>query len=393
MKTKIFFFLSMMTVGSALGWGQTWDLSATMKGVLDNNVLTISTTLEAEAMPEFEWNVPTWHDYNRNDIHEIVIEDGVTSISSWAFSHLAFLTSVTMANTVTIIESYGFYNCYTLPMITISENVTTLEHAAFKLCESLTEIEIPASVSFIGGEMFVLCGQLEAIRVHADNSDFSSADGVLYDKDKTTLLIYPEGKKDATFEIPGTVHTIGDAAFYQSKFESITIPNSVTDIISLAFGACTQLTAITIPYSVTYIGQYAFADCTGLTEVTVEWESPLSVPDDIFQGVNTSDATLWVPTGRTIAYQEDEVWKAFGTIEEYEFSGNETIALPALKAYAANGVLHITGLTPGRPLSVYNISGQLIYQGIAKADEEHIPITGRGVCIVVAGSQHVKVIQ
>ena len=265
MKIRTFIFLFVVSICSALAWGQTWDLSPTMKATLVNNVMTISTTLAAEDM-----SAPTWPDEYRNQIHSLVIEDGVTSIGSWAFAHYAYLVSVTMASSVTFIDHYAFYNCGSLSTITIPEGVTTLEHAAFKLCGSLTEIDIPASVTAIKGEMFVDCKQLVAIHVHVDNPVYSSDEGILYDKDKTTLIIYPEGKSETSFEIPATVKKIEGSAFYDSKLESISIPNSVTVIGVGVFHACKSLTSILIPASVEEIGDGAFAACAKLTSIVVD---------------------------------------------------------------------------------------------------------------------------
>ena len=389
MKTRII-FLCMMSICSTLGWGQTWNLSATMTAVLEDNTLTVSTTLEAEAMPDYGWLETPWYE-DRDLIHSVVIEDKVTSVGNLTFIHCASLTSVTIANSVTSIGTWAFYNCYNLPSITIPEAVTTLGHAAFKFCAALTEIEIPASVSFIEGEMFIDCFQLEKIHVHADNAFYSSDDGVLYDKEKTTVIIYPQGKSVSTFEIPGTVTIIEAGSFHGSSFESVTIPNSVTVIGANAFELCAQLTSLTIPYSVTEIVDYAFNNCTGLIDVTVEWETPLSVPELIFDYVNTSAVTLHVPSGRKFLYLDADVWMDFGMIEEYEFSGNDKIGVPTLKVFASNGILYITGLTPGKPLYIYNLSGQQLYSGITKAEEECIPLSRRGICIIVAGEQCVKV--
>ena len=391
MKTRTVYLFCALFLYTALTWGQTWNLSETMTAILDNNVMTISTTLEAEDMPERPWT---------NDecslIHSLVIEEGVTSIGSWAFAHGANLTSVTIANSVTFIDSYGFYNCYNLPRITLPEGVTTLEHAAFKLCGSLTEIEISSSVSSIKGEMFTLCGKLEDIRVHKDNANFSSVDGILYNKDKTTVIIYPEGKNDATFEIPGTVATIYNGAFGNSRLETISIPRSVTTIEINAFAYSAQLTSLTIPNSVTVIGDYAFDHCTGLKEVTVEWDKPLSVPDNIFENVNTSAVTLYVPNDTKALYQETEPWKQFGTFEAYDFTGNEQIpagsdATGRISAWTQNGTLYITGLQPGLPLCIYTVSGQLVYQVVAQSSTMNIPLPTRGVYIVTDGKNTLKI--
>jgi hypothetical protein len=99
-----------------------------------------------------------------------------------------------------------------------------------------------------------------------------------------------------------------------------------------------------------------------------------------------------VPEGTKAVYEAADVWKTFGTIVD-EPTGNTPIKVATLKAYASNGVLHITGLRTGKPLSVYSLTGQLIYQGLVQAEVEHIPLSSHGVCIVVSGNQTVKVVQ
>ena len=390
MKIRILILTCTISIYSTLCWGQTWDLTATMTASLIDNTLTISTTSEAEAMPDYDWMEAPW--YNDNAlIHSVVIEDHVTSIGDLTFIHCIFLTSVTIPNSVTSIGNYAFYNCYALPAITIPEKVTTLGNASFKMCSGLTEITIPASVLSIGKEAFIECNKLEAITVDDDNTAFSSLASVLYDKNKTTLIAYPESKSGDSFEIAGTVSKIESGAFYKSSLESISIPGSVTEIGNDAFWLCSNLTSITLPRSVTDIGEYAFKECIGLTEVTVEWDTPLIVIDNLFDQVDLSGVTLYVPTGTTPFYRDADIWKDFGTIVEYAFSGNTAIKEATLKAYASNGILHILGLRSGSALHVYKIDGQLMYKGIAKANEERIPLTGRGICVVVAGEQKVKV--
>jgi len=113
------------------------------------------------------------------------------------------------------------------------------------------------------------CTNLTEIDVDAGNTKYTSQDGVLYNKDKTTLITYPEGKIAASFIIPNSVTGIFDSAFRDcTSLTGITIPNSVTSIGTYAFYGCTGLTGITIPNGVTSIGTYAFYGCTKLRSVT-----------------------------------------------------------------------------------------------------------------------------
>ena len=397
MKIRTILIICAISICYAVSWGQTWKLTETMTAKLDKNVFTVSTTKNAEEMPDYNWvTLPLWFE-ERGGIHSVVIADKVTSVGTWAFMHCANIKTVTLSNSVTSIGGFGFYNCYNLESVTMSAKLETIAGAAFKLCESLSEIEIPASVSLIGGEAFLGCKKLKTIRVNADNPDFSSDNSVLYNKNKTILILYSEGKNDAIFEIPSTVEIIESSAFNNASFDSISIPNSVQEIRDNAFGLCTNLTSITIPNSVIRIENHAFTDCTGLITVTIERANPLALNDSTFRRVSLKSATLRVPTGRTKAYQEANVWKDFGKFVEFNFdySSIEQTRRDGtcpVSAWAHDGILHITGLQPGKPFQIFNLAGQYIYKGIAKSEEVQIALPTSGIYVVSAEEQSTKVI-
>ncbi len=80
-------------------------------------------------------------------------------------------------------------------------------------CRGLTILTIPDSVTSIGPGAFSRCSNLISIVVFAGNPAYSSQGGVLYNKDRTMLIQYPCGKSGG-FTIPGSVTSIGDAAFH-----------------------------------------------------------------------------------------------------------------------------------------------------------------------------------
>ena len=207
-------------------------------------------------------------------------------------------------------------------------------------------------------------------------------------------LWYSVTKSIHTVVIGDNITTIGMYAFIDCGLTSMTIPNSVTAIGQGAFVRCNNLESLVIPNSVITLGNWAFNQCTGLKSVTVSWVTPLSVNTSagLFQSVDLSAATLYVPTGTNALYRVANVWKDFGTIEEGNPAGIEQVEAQAIKAYFSNGMLHISGLHTGESLNIYNAAGQLVYQGIANSTEEYVPIAARGVYVVVAGKQAVKVI-
>ena len=197
----------------------------------------------------------------------VTIPDSVTSIGGSAFYGCTSLTSVTIPDSVTSIGGSAFGNCKSLTNMTIPDSVTLIGNGAFLGCTSLTSVTIPDSVTSIGDGAFASCTSLTGIWVAEGNNDYSSdASGVLFNKDKITLVQCPGTFREYT--IPDSVTSIGEQAFMGcSSLTSVTIPDSVTSIHWGAFYDCTSLTSVTIPDSVTSIGAWAFRDCTSLTDV------------------------------------------------------------------------------------------------------------------------------
>ena len=214
----------------AKGSNLTWTLDS-------EGVLTISGSGD---MHGYGPSDAPWH----GRVKSAVIAEGVTSISWYAFYNCRSLTSVTIPNSVTSIGEYAFYDCTSLTSVTIPDSVTRIGAWAFESCTSLTSVTIPDSVTRIGSYAFRDCASLTGIWVAEGNSHYSSdVSGVLFNKDKTTLV-----------QCPGA-------------FAAYTIPNSVTIIGDSAFFYCTSLTSVTIPDSVTIIEGGAFSDCDNLTDV------------------------------------------------------------------------------------------------------------------------------
>lgn len=192
------------------------------------------------------------------------------------------------------------------------------DFALYSLSDIQT-VSIGANLTSLGITVLAMTTALESITVDEDNKNFSSIDGVLFNKEKTELICYPANKSGETYTIPYGVENIGRDAFIFSmnlknvvfsdtveyigteafaacsSLEEITLPNkigvlepymfymcsSLTDVIlpntleiigELAFGECTSLTEITIPSSVTYIDENAFTD-SGLTTIKGYWDT------------------------------------------------------------------------------------------------------------------------
>ena len=206
--------------------------------------------------------------------------------SSFYLGDVVIPSSVTYGGSiysVTGIRSEAFSGRTGLTSVTIPESVTSIGWGAFSGCTGLTSVTIPESVTGIGSQAFSGCSGLQSIVVAENNSSYASLEGVLFNKDKTTLIQCP-GKKAGAYMIPSSVINIGEYTFQGcGGLTSITIPKSVTNIGDAAFSGCTGLTSVTIPESVTSIGWGAFSGCRGLTSVTIP-ESVTGIGSQAFSG-------------------------------------------------------------------------------------------------------------
>ena len=252
-----------------------------------------------------------------NNITSIIIPDSVTEIDDEAFFGCMGLTSVTIPNIevaedntayasvdsvlfntcaaqsaskdktvlikypedkqgaycipagVTSIGEFAVIECAGLTSVTFPDSMVAIGDHAFGGCIGLTAVTIPASVTKIGYLTFDGCTRLASIAVHPDNPAYRSDNGVLFNRDMTELILYPQGRQ-GDYAVPDSVIEIHTRAFAGcTGLTSVILPDSLQVIGFCAFGGCTGLTSIALPDSVTKIRSFAFSRCTGLTSMVI----------------------------------------------------------------------------------------------------------------------------
>lgn len=180
---------------------------------------------------------------------------------------------------VTGIEYAAFYDAR-ITSVVLPNSLRKIDDSAFAYCNQLSSISIPKSVEYIGYGIIAGCGKITEIVLEAGNQFFTTIEGVLFDKDITTLIQYPAGKPGTHYEIPATVKYIGSNALSYNNIVSVVIPDGVINIGSHAF-SWSKITAVSIPNSVTTIEYSAFDSCFNLTLVNIG-EDVAEIQESVF---------------------------------------------------------------------------------------------------------------
>lgn len=245
--------------------------------------LRIKSLVVSEGITEIDINAFN----NCEEVETLSLPTTLKKIGDAAFTDFYLIEEVILPENLESIGYLGLAGFTSMKKLVLPESLTTIGHGAFAASFELEEITIPKNVKSIGLGIFFQCAKLKNIIVDEDNPYYSSVDGILYNKDQTSLIYYPEGKKEVTHTVSENIENIEESAFTNNEtLEEVIIPESVSVIGSGAFENCTSLTNVVIEDgSASGISTYALSRAV---------DTGISINDSAFKGC-TSLETVVIP--------------------------------------------------------------------------------------------------
>ena len=284
----------------------------------------------------------------------------VTAIEDYAFQGFSSLTSVSIGDSVTSIGNNAFQGCENLNSVSIGNSVTSIGNSAFQGCINLNYLSIGNSVTSIGNSAFQGCFNL---------NDLS---------------------------IGNSVTSIGENAFYECiRLTSVSFGNSLTSIGENAFRYCIRLTFVSIGNSLASIGNNAFTDCKLLTSFTCLATTPPTLNySNTFGGGWQSNCDLYVPESALSAYRNTAQWNGFKSVNTYLTTTETKNNLLKVYPNPAKDHVVISNISKGENISVYDLSGKILFQTKSPGNSLNINTSSykNGIYLVKVGEKTTKII-
>lgn len=232
------------------------------------------STFNAVTMPDRITSVGSLAFFNCVSLTEVGFPANLTSLGSYCFKNCISLQAITLPPRLTGVPLQCFYNCDALERVVIPPLVTAIGVDAFVSCQNLREVVIPAATTAVPPNSFWDSPSLVSFEVHPDNQQNASVDGVLFNKDKTRLELYPAARPGA-YVVPETVTALENLAFKDAKsLTGVRLPPGLLQIPIYAFQGCSELQWIGVPASVNSIGLGAFLGCSKLERAVFDGNAP-----------------------------------------------------------------------------------------------------------------------
>jgi len=215
----------------------------------------------------FDKNKTILYGYN-GSVTSFEIPSSVSKVNDYAFYNDELLTSVTIPEGVTTLSQSAFEGCSSLSSLTLPSTLTTLGSYAFSRCYALEKVQIPGLVSSIGFSVFLNCPKVMEVTVDPNNASFSTDGKAVFNKNKTTLVVYVSS--DTSYAIPEGVTRLEYLSFNSCAWlSSVSFPSTLKSIGWSAFSGCSSLQSVLIPEGVTGMESQAFSSCSGLTTLSL----------------------------------------------------------------------------------------------------------------------------
>lgn len=223
----------------------------------------------------------------------IEIPEGVEKIAEKAFENNTNISGVKCPNSLEEIGDHAFYGCENLTEVSFNEGLKSIGLESF-LNTKLSSVDIPSTVETIGLTPFACM-----MNVELDNISYSDINGILFNYNDSTLILYPRDKNEKSIEVDDFVDTIESYAFENCKAEEITIPEKIL-----------------------FLDDHLFSGCQNLSTITIESDSPddIYINEDTFKGFEVENCILRVPSNALSEYKSDTRFKDFKYITAIEGS-------------------------------------------------------------------------
>ena len=298
-------------------------------------------------------------------VKDLVIPDGVTTISDYAFvyfgnDNLSRGATVTIPKSVTTIGKYAFWQSG-MYALKLGENILEIGDFAFYHCTNLQTIDLPKKLTTIG--QYAFCGCYSVTSLVIPDNVATINEGAFSNMSRLASIKLPKG-----------LTAISNYAF--SGLESLTlleIPEGVKTIGEGAIQTNRKMASVVIPSSVESIGQYAFFNCMSLKDVNCKAKSVPTASENTFYLYE--DATLHVPAASVSLYEEAEPWKNFKAVVPLDdIQEKQQCSIPTIEI--VNGRLKLSCETEGVIFKTsFSFEG-----GNGTAEGDDIPIAATTIC-------------
>ena len=353
--------------------------------------------------------------FNCQNVTSVTLPEGIVSIGEQAFSHCYAMTRINIPSTVTRIGDYAFEYCEDMTSITIPASVSMIGYSVFQQCRGLNEfivdqenkyyttedgilyladksilvqyppskpgnefvipdcvtqlpdyafspnlnlerIAIGPNLKKVPAGTFCECEELLLFDVDEDNTYMSAKDGVLFDKEGTTLMQYPLGRYVDEYIVPSGTKAIADMAMIGCSFAKLQLPETLESI-----------------------GMFSLTAAPILESITSLAKVPPAVTSMSFDDNIIANTVLYVNKDDIPAYQNAAGWSDFAQIKDVEESGiDNLIVAPGIKC-------HDLTLESSAPFEVFDLAGRLVAAGSAS-----VKLPGHGLYIVKTSDKVIK---